>query len=1105
MQVRFKPWLLRIGVLLSASFSTSFLQAQQPLKLINSGALIKEGVELHDKGEYKKAIALYRQVPEGDTNYMVALNEEILSCLSDSSFKDAKQLAQKALARPATLHRRDFMLYLGHAYDYLGQKDSALACYDSLIRINPYDHQPLYEKGVVYFQEDKYEQANEYFQRALMLNPYHFRSHFMLGSSLALQGRFSEAYMALSTSLFTTNDMSAARSAIRAMGNITQQTDEAANAYRKRDRKSISPAYEEIDAIINSKLQLSKDYRFKSQLSGDRMINTLHAIMEKLRYDAGDDHFVMQYYVPAFTAVFKNGSFDPFITLMLSGYNIEVVEKMARKNKSAMKDMQAYIFTYLDRIAATQTLNFTQRKNAEEKYVAEPLKKIFVVGAVKSKDPLVFKAGPVTVYKNGVLNSTGTYNKNGEQEGEWKYFFANGRLSSVTPYRNGKTVGKAMSYYSNGNIHEEYVFDNDGKELRSKEYNYSGYLESESVTNGDKKTVTMYHPNGAKNFEVVSSGDRIEDGHHKYYRRNGLVFKEVSSAKGKKEGVYKEYYDDGVLQEESHYTAGRQEGNYVIYHRNGKVQYKAAYINDKLEGRYELFNAQGILEQSGNYRYGKKNGTDTMFSPEGKFYGLITYKSDLPVGYHFIDEAGKTVAREENGRGLDKLLVYYSNGNVKAEFNYKNGEENGPARYYYESGSLKRTAHFKNGKQNGLGTDYYKNGLVKSAVNYTDGVQDGYYKFNYSSGILNYEGWLTGNQKQGIWRYYDPTGKLSAQRHFVNDLMNGPSSNFLPNGKLNYVDVYERDMLVEMMQYDTAGKEIQHAFFPGGNGLYELKFPNGKPRFSCRLKNGEYDGQFFNYLPTGAVIHKGFFDHGWQDSISESYTKSGVLVVRAHYKNNQRNGLSTYYDEEGNRWREINYVADERHGKETVWEKGLLRYEYNFIEDNKEGALKIYGDANKLACVLYFSNDHLTGYTYEGSNGQLRPVTTVRNGTADIKAFYPDGKKSVELVYKESIYQGRQMVYYSNGQLAEERTFDKSDLNGPLKKWTPAGTISYDALYKNDSFIGKEVEYDSKGQELSVIDHLEGGVPHGTAVYTHPKTRKKLTVYYYYGQIIDAK
>lgn len=1104
MYLDIKPWLRHICCLLFASVPL-FTAAQQPLKLINSGEVIKEGIKLHDKSEFKKAIAQYRQVPEGDTNYMVAVNELVLSYMSDSNFRAARDLARKALMGPPHAYRRELMLLLGHTYDYMGKPDSAIMCYDSLIRMNPYDNQPLYEKGATYMTQKKYDKAVEYFQRSLLLNPYHFRSHYQLGNMLALMGRFTEAYLALSSSLFITDDANAAQGAIFSLSTIAGQTDEMANAYRNRKQENISPAYEEIDAIINSRLALSTGYKFDSKLAGDKVINTLHAIMEKLKYESGDDNFVMQYYVPLFVAVQKNESFDPMALLMFSGYEIEVVEKLAKRNSTEVKDMQRYVYSYLDKIVATQELNYAQRKKAPEKYAFIASEKIFIVGALKSKDPLEFNAGPVTLYKNGLLTATGTYNAAGKKEGLWKGYYKNGQLSVIQEYRNGVNVGPATAYHTNGNKKEEYVFDKDGKETESKEYSYNGMLTGTNVVRNGKKTFVLYHPNGKKQLEGTLVDDKIENGHYKYHYRDGSVSKEINISGTKWNGPYREYHLNGKIAEESNYKNGDREGSYTTYYNNGKVHFKATYLNGKLEGHCEEYDRHGTLIGTSDYHFGKKNGPDSSFSAAGKFYGLVRYKSDMPVAYYFVDEEGKVVAQDKDESGLKKRLFYYPNGNLRSDVAFKNGTENGPAKYYYSGGSLKKTTGYKNGIQEGITTDYYQNGVIKTEVNFKEGEEDGYFKHNYSSGLLSSEGWLKEGKKQGIWRYYNAAGKLSAERFFVNDKLNGPINHYFDNGKIQYTDLYDRDALVGLIQFDTSGRERSREYYPDGNGLYKRTYPNGKPGFVCAVKHGEYDGTFNHYLPNGILLQTGHFELGERDSTYESYSKNGVLLAKGHYRNNQLNGITNYYDEEGMHWRETYYENGDKEGLEKVWEKGLLRYEYNLHEGERDGTTKIYGDANKTACVLQYTEGTLTGYTYEGKDGKLLPLIPVKNGTCKIAAYYPGEKKSADLEFKESQFNGQQFVYYTSGQKAEERNFDKTDHNGALRKWTPAGKIVYDANYRNDENEGKESEYDSKGTLLCEVNYLEGGIPHGTATYVHPKTKKKVTVYYYYGQIMDAR
>src|SRR5215216_4985658 len=64
---------------------------------INSAELIKKGVELHDKQEFKEAIKVYKQVHRSDTNYVWALYELGLSYTADSQLNNALKIYEEAL------------------------------------------------------------------------------------------------------------------------------------------------------------------------------------------------------------------------------------------------------------------------------------------------------------------------------------------------------------------------------------------------------------------------------------------------------------------------------------------------------------------------------------------------------------------------------------------------------------------------------------------------------------------------------------------------------------------------------------------------------------------------------------------------------------------------------------------------------------------------------------------------------------------------------------------------------------------------------------------------------------------------------------------------
>ena len=72
-----------ISLLLIISSTTLFGQDQ------NVEALIKEGIELHDAGEYEEAIDRYNEALEIDSTHMLAVYEISLSYLSLKDFENA--------------------------------------------------------------------------------------------------------------------------------------------------------------------------------------------------------------------------------------------------------------------------------------------------------------------------------------------------------------------------------------------------------------------------------------------------------------------------------------------------------------------------------------------------------------------------------------------------------------------------------------------------------------------------------------------------------------------------------------------------------------------------------------------------------------------------------------------------------------------------------------------------------------------------------------------------------------------------------------------------------------------------------------------------------
>lgn len=68
-----------------------------------------------------------------------------------------------------------------------------------------------------------------------------------------------------------------------------------------------------------------------------------------------------------------------------------------------------------------------------------------------------------------------------------------------------------------------------------------------------------------------------------------------------------------------------------------------------------------------------------------------------------------------------KEIVYFENGKIKVEINYKKGRVNGWARIWHKNGSLHVEATYKNDKCHGVRVAYHKNGKVFCRAEYNEG------------------------------------------------------------------------------------------------------------------------------------------------------------------------------------------------------------------------------------------------------------------------------------------------------------------------------------------------------------------------------------------------
>ncbi len=68
------------------------------------------------------------------------------------------------------------------------------------------------------------------------------------------------------------------------------------------------------------------------------------------------------------------------------------------------------------------------------------------------------------------------------------------------------------------------------------------------------------------------------------------------------------------------------------------------------------------------------------------------------------------------------LKDYYPSGQLKLEYAYKDGKQEGITKYYYESGQLEWEGNYKDGKREGIGREYYPSGQLKGEAYIMNGA-----------------------------------------------------------------------------------------------------------------------------------------------------------------------------------------------------------------------------------------------------------------------------------------------------------------------------------------------------------------------------------------------
>jgi antitoxin component YwqK of YwqJK toxin-antitoxin module len=136
---------------------------------------------------------------------------------------------------------------------------------------------------------------------------------------------------------------------------------------------------------------------------------------------------------------------------------------------------------------------------------------------------------------------------------------------------------------------------------------------------------------------------------------------------------------------------------------------------------------------------------------------------------------------------------YYSNGQLREEVKYQNGEFHGLYRRWYKNGQLEFEWNFENGERHGLQRNWYKNGQLMCEVTYENGELHGLYRRWYDNGQLMWEENYENGKPHGLYRRWYDNGQLMWEENYENGELHGLQRGWYKNGQLEFEWNFENE------------------------------------------------------------------------------------------------------------------------------------------------------------------------------------------------------------------------------------------------------------------------------------------------------------------------
>lgn len=1056
--------------------------------LVDSRQAITQAVTLYDQGDYTGAIALHRSITPGDTLYAAAQSELATSYIALEKYQEAVEAASRALAQP--YHDPQPYIALSWAEEELKHPEKAQAAYDTGLKYFPYNQSLWFNQGVFQVATRQFAPGFASLQRGVTLKPTHPNSHYQLAYVASRQGHTSHAMLSMLTYLL----LQPAASSHNMLVALEQQ---AARTAVLEEADKIAPftpntAFQELDALLDSKIALRKDYVSKVKFDA-ALVKQLQLLVEKFPAtpSATADDFWLRLYGPLVAQLRLNDNLTTATYLALASADDKKAAQWIKGNKSRIEKFYTAVSPALLQIREQQPFVHDGKPVLAKGWFDDNGTLNGIGEGTVEGEERRFTGPWLFVDENGASQQQGLYSADFKRTGPWRLYYPTGVLERTATYRNGELDGLVRDYHDNGQPAVEATYVNGKTEGVLKVFSYCGELsETRTFRAGDLNgSYRELYPDGKTKMQVEMRADK-QEGVKTYFYPDGIKEYEYTYLDGKKLGAFLVNYADGTPEKRGSYDQDELHGPYTEYFSNRQLQNTGTYTHGKQTGVWKSYFADGRISDERSFdEAGELHGTFRDYNYQGKLYSEVEYEHGRITRQRYFDPA--TVSRLQDTpvpkKGRVAVQLYGVEAGISGTGAYVDGFMEGEWRWNYSNGLLQQIRHYKQGQQQGPALEYYANGQLKQRTSYESGQLAGSFESFLRDGQRYQTGYYRAGQQQGLWREFYADGQVSEEYEMHQGQKNGPTRSFAPNGKLTESRVYGFGRKLQLTTYDTLGRAVSHVALRPDTKEFTFTFPGGQPHYRTQVACYENRGPARWYHPNGQPEVEFSYEADQRHGPYKAYFSGGKLRQEGVFRNGEQHGEWKDYYPSG----QVRFVRSYRYGSldgeaRHYFANGQLETVQTYLYSTVEGPSRYYNPAGELLEENLYEHGALVAFRGGANptqpwqqlekmagpmnttfaNGKPAASQTVRGGVIDgvRTSYYSSGQVFRRMTFQDGLLTGPLTSFYADGKLMEEEGYLHGELHGRSRYYRPDGTLERTETYRSGEKLGPTVYYDAKGK-----------------------------------------